>query len=115
MEVLCREIGATGRVPQGNTSGRAPILLQQQVMAFVWFISNSKVTRAVSDRFDVTMSSLDRIIRRDIVQSMHGYETKVHQMAQSYVAYYVTNYVNHVFKIFCLCNSIIELQIVKKH
>ena len=64
MEVLCREIGATGRVPQGNTFGTASIPLQQQVLAFVWFISNSEVIRAVSDRFDVTMSSLDRIIRR---------------------------------------------------
>ena len=63
MEILCRKIGATGRVPQRNTFGRAPIPLQQQVLAFVWFISNSEVIRTVSDRFDVTMSSLDRIIR----------------------------------------------------
>ena len=46
------------------TFGRAPIPLRQQVLAFLWFISNSEVIRTVSDRFDVTMSSLDRIIRR---------------------------------------------------
>lgn len=63
-EVLCQEIGATGRVPQGNAFGRAPIPLQQQVLAFVWFISNSEVICTVSDRFDVTMSSVDKIIRR---------------------------------------------------
>lgn len=64
MEVLCRKIGNTGRVPQGKTFGRAPIPLHQQVLAFIWFISNSEVIRAVSDRFNITMSSLDRIIRR---------------------------------------------------
>ena len=64
MEVLCRKIGATGRVPQGNTFRTALIPLQQHVLAFVWFISNSEVIRAVSNRFDVTMSSLDRIIHR---------------------------------------------------
>ena len=42
----------------------APIPLQQQVLALVWSISNSEVIRAVSDRFDVTMSSMDKIIRR---------------------------------------------------
>ena len=58
------ETGATARVPEGNAFGRAPIPLQQQVLAFVWFISNSEVICTVSDRFDVTMSSMDKIIRR---------------------------------------------------
>ena len=58
------ETGATARVPEGNAFGRAPIPLQQQVLALVWSISNSEVIRAVSDRFDVTMSSMDKIIRR---------------------------------------------------
>ena len=63
-EVLCQEIGATGRVPQGNAFGRAPIPLQQQVLAFVWFISNSEVICTVSDRFDVTMSKIIRRVSR---------------------------------------------------
>ena len=62
MEILCRKIWATGRIPQRNTFERAPIPLQQQVLAFIWFISNSEY--ALSDRFDVTMSSLNRIIHR---------------------------------------------------
>ena len=64
VEVLCREVAATGRIPQGYFFGRPPIPLQQPVLAFMWFISNSEVIRSVSDRFDVMLSSLDRIIHR---------------------------------------------------
>ena len=64
MEGLCRVVQATGRVPQRHSFGRAPIPLHKQVLAFVWFISNSEVFRSVSDRFNVTLSSLNRIIDR---------------------------------------------------
>ena len=39
--ILCREVAATGIIPQGNRFGRPPIPVQCQVLAFVW------------DRFDV--------------------------------------------------------------
>ena len=64
MEGLRRETAATGRVPQRNTFGRAPITLQQEGLAFVCFLSNSEVICAVSDRFHITVSSLDRVIHR---------------------------------------------------
>ena len=64
MESLCRVIGATGRIPQQQAFGRTPIPLNKQVSAFVWFISNTEVIRSVSDRFEVTLSSLERIIHR---------------------------------------------------
>lgn len=64
MEALCREVQTTGRVPQRHAFGRPPIPLQKQVLAFVWFIANSEVIRSVSDRFDVTLSSMNRIIHR---------------------------------------------------
>ena len=40
MEVLCRVVQATGRVPQRHSFGRPPIPLHKQVLAFLWFISN---------------------------------------------------------------------------
>ena len=52
-EALCREVQATGRVPQQHASGRPPIPLDKQILAFVWFIANSKVIRLVCDRFNV--------------------------------------------------------------
>ena len=44
-EPLCREVQATGRFPRQNAFGRPPIPLDKQVLAFVWFIVNSKVIR----------------------------------------------------------------------
>ena len=61
---LCREVSATGSIPQGNRFGRPAIPVQSQVLAFVWFMANSEVMRSVSDRFNATLSSLFRIIQR---------------------------------------------------
>ena len=43
LDILCREVAATGIIPQGNRFGRPPIPVQCQVLAFVWFMSNSEV------------------------------------------------------------------------
>ena len=64
VELLCREIAGTGKIPTGNRFGRAAIPLEKQVLAFIWFISNMEVIRSVSDRFNVTLSSLERILFR---------------------------------------------------
>ena len=63
LDILCREMAATGIIPRGNCFGRPPIPVQCQVLAFVWLMFNSEVMRCVSDRFDVTLSSLFEIIR----------------------------------------------------
>ena len=64
LEKLCREVAATGTIPEGNRYGRPPIPVQCQVLAFVWFMANSEVMRSVSDRFNITLSSLSRVIQR---------------------------------------------------
>ena len=61
---LCRDVSGTGSIPQGNRFGRPAIPVQCGVLAFVWFMANSEVMRSVSDRFNVTLSSLFRIIQR---------------------------------------------------
>ena len=63
-EVLSRELAATGAIPTGNRFGRKPIALQKQILAFLWYTSNMEVIRSVSDRFNVSLSSLERIIKR---------------------------------------------------
>ena len=49
-EALCREVQATGRVPQQYAFGRPSIPLDKQVLAFVWFIANSDVIRSLAER-----------------------------------------------------------------
>ena len=49
-EALCREVQATGRVPQQHAFGRPPIFLDKQVLAFVWFTANSEVIRSLAER-----------------------------------------------------------------
>ena len=48
LDILCREVAATGIIPQGNRFGRPSIPVQCQVSAFVWFMSKSEVMRSVS-------------------------------------------------------------------
>ena len=43
LDILCREVAAKGIILQGNRFGRSPIPVQCQVLAFVWFMSNSEV------------------------------------------------------------------------
>ena len=43
LDILCREVAATGIIPLGNRFGRPPISVQCQVLAFVWYMSNSEV------------------------------------------------------------------------
>ena len=47
-----------------TTNSCRMIPVQCQVLALVWFMANSEVMRSVSDRFNVTLSSLFRIIQR---------------------------------------------------
>ena len=63
-EFLCREIINTGRIPTGNTRGRQPIPPDKQVLALLWSMANQEPARLVADRFDITMSSVDRVLQR---------------------------------------------------
>jgi len=58
-EFLCREIINTGRIPMGQ-----PIPPVKQVLALLWSKANQEPARFVADRFDITMSSVDRVLQR---------------------------------------------------
>ena len=53
LNIFCREVAATGILP--HRFGRPPIPVQYQVLAFVWFMSNSKVMRSISDIISVAI------------------------------------------------------------
>ena len=55
---------ATGNIPIGNRFGRESIDPTKQVMIYLWCMANQEVTRLVADRFNVTFSSVTRILER---------------------------------------------------
>jgi len=63
-EILVREAVGTGVLPIGNVFGRQVIDARKQVSIFLWFIANQESTRLVADRFNVTFSSVSRVVRR---------------------------------------------------
>ena len=55
----------SARKPLWKTTNSCRVIpVQCQVLALVWLMANSEVMRSVSDRFNVTLSSLFRIIQR---------------------------------------------------
>ncbi|KAL9964798.1 hypothetical protein ACROYT_G028486 [Oculina patagonica] len=63
-ELFAQEVMRTGNIPLGNSSGRPAISPEKQVLAFLWIIGNQEPARAVADRFDMTMSSVNRVLNR---------------------------------------------------
>ena len=75
-ELLTREIVASGNINLGNQFGREPIPPEKKVLVYLWMMANAcETTRQVSDRFDITMSSCERILRRvnSAVLSLHSH------------------------------------------
>ena len=54
----------TGRISVGNTRGRQLIPPTKQVLAFLWSMANQEPTRLVAYRFNVTSSSVNRVLQR---------------------------------------------------
>ena len=63
-ELFTRAVIPTGRIPLGNRSGRAAILPEKQVLAFLWSMANQEPARAVAHWFNITLSSVDRVLKR---------------------------------------------------
>ena len=65
-QLLTQEIMHTGRIPNGNSSGRPAILPEKQTLLFLWSVANREPYRTIADRFGVTiaMSSAYRAIRQ---------------------------------------------------
>ena len=63
-ELFAQEVMTTGRIPIGNSSGRAHIPPAKQILAFLWSTVNEEATRTVADRFNITLISVNRVLRR---------------------------------------------------
>lgn len=63
-DILCREMINTGKISTRNIRGRQPIPPVKQVLVFLWSMANQEPTRLVADRFNITMSSVDRVLHR---------------------------------------------------
>ena len=70
-ELFTRAVMPTGMIPLGNGSGRAAIPPSKQVSVFLWSMANQEPVRAVADRFDITMSSVDRVLNRVSQVALH--------------------------------------------
>ena len=65
-ELFTRKIRPTGRLPLGNVngSGRSAIPPTKQVLAFLWRIAIKEPALAMADRLDITLRSVDRVLKR---------------------------------------------------
>lgn len=63
-ELFAQEVMTTGRIPIGNSSGRAPIPRAKQILVFLWSTANEEPTQTVADRFNITLSSVNHVLQR---------------------------------------------------
>ena len=63
-ELLAQLLAPSEHIPKGNAFGRRPIEARKQIALTVWALANQETCRQISDRFDVTMSSVSRCIGR---------------------------------------------------
>ena len=61
-ETLCQLLAPSEHIPYPN--GRRPIDPQKQIAVALWALANQESCRQISDRFNITMSSVSRCIRR---------------------------------------------------
>lgn len=63
-ELLAQLLSPSEHIPKGNVFGRRPIEARKQIAVTVWALANQETCRQISDRFDITMSSVSRCIGR---------------------------------------------------
>ena len=63
-ELLSQLLSPSEHIPKGNAFGRRPIEARKQIAVAVWALANQETCRQLSDRFDITMSSVSRCTGR---------------------------------------------------
>jgi len=63
-ELFAQEAMMAERISLSDTSGRPAIPPAKQVLAFLWSMGNQEPAGAVADRFNITMSTVNRILVR---------------------------------------------------
>ena len=63
-EILIELLGNCPEVPVLHERGRPPVKVDKQLFITLWYLGNPECIRSISDRFDVTKSSVYRVTRR---------------------------------------------------
>ena len=63
-EMLNRLLSTSEHIPKANRFGKPCIDPQKQIAAAIWALANQESSRQIADRFDVSMSSVSRCLRR---------------------------------------------------
>ena len=64
-EELVWELASCPEIPLGHShGGRPPISIDKQLLIFLWFLGTQECVRSISDRFNVTKSSVHVSCRR---------------------------------------------------
>ena len=63
-ETVIRLLGACPGIPTVHRRGKPPVSVEKQLLLTLWVLGNPECLRSVSDRFNVTKSSVYRIVRR---------------------------------------------------
>ena len=63
-EMLNRLLSTSEHIPKANRFGKPCIDTQKQIAVAIWALANQESSRQIADRFDVSMSSVSRCLRR---------------------------------------------------
>jgi hypothetical protein len=63
-EILVGLLARCPEIPSQHLRGRPPVSVEKQLLITMWVLGNPETIRSVSDRFNVTKSSVFRIVRR---------------------------------------------------
>ena len=63
-ELLAQMIIPSEHIPNGNAFGRPVVEPDKQIAIALWMMANQETHRQISDRFDVSLSSVSRCFRR---------------------------------------------------
>ncbi len=63
-EILVGLLARCPEIPSEHLRGRPPVSVEKQLLITMWVLGNPETIRSVSDRFNVTKSSVFRIVRR---------------------------------------------------
>ena len=63
-ELLAQMIIPSEHIPNGNAFGRPVVKPDKQIAMALWMMANQETHRQISDRFDVSLSSVSRCFRR---------------------------------------------------
>ena len=102
-EILVREVVGTGVLPVGNPFGRQVIDARKQVSIFLWCIANQETTRLIADRFNVTYSSVSRVVRR-VTESVLALRNQYIKWPNGKIA---SSFISVIKKTFCFFKMIL--------